>query len=128
MKKLEKRIASYLKERGWDKLRPSDLAKSILIEGAELLEHFQWENASLEEVKKDKEKMKEIKKELADILIYSLDMAVLLEIDAEKIILEKLEYISKKYPAHIVKKDSKKEPGAGKEYLRIKKLYRRKGL
>ena len=41
MKKYEKTIKKYLKERGWDNLRPSDVAKSISIEAAELLELFQ---------------------------------------------------------------------------------------
>jgi len=47
MKKIENKIRNFLKERTWDDLRPSDLAKSIIIEGAELLELFQWENLSL---------------------------------------------------------------------------------
>ncbi len=42
MNTLEKRIYKFLKVRGWDNLRPSDLAESIIIEGAELLELFQW--------------------------------------------------------------------------------------
>lgn len=41
MKELEKRVRRHLEERGWNKLRPSDIAKSIMIEGAELLELFQ---------------------------------------------------------------------------------------
>ena len=66
MNKLEKKIHTFLKVRKWDNLRPVDLAKSIIIEGSELLELFQWENLSLEEVKKDKAKMGEISKELAE--------------------------------------------------------------
>lgn len=42
MKEQEDAIREYLAERGWDQLRPSDLAKSISIEAAELLELFQW--------------------------------------------------------------------------------------
>lgn len=40
MKNIESEIKRFLVERGWDKLRPSDLAKSISIEAAELLEVF----------------------------------------------------------------------------------------
>ncbi len=83
MKNLENKIYKYLKERGWDNLRPSDIAKSIMIEGAELLELFQWENLSLEEVKKNKGKMEEIKNELADVFIYAIEMSVFLEFDTE---------------------------------------------
>ena len=86
MKELEQRIYKYLKVRNWHNLLPADLAKSIMIEGAELLELFQWQNLPLEAVKADKEKLEEIKKELADVLIYSLQMSVLLGLDTEKII------------------------------------------
>ena len=119
MKKLEKKIYTYLKERNWDELRPSDVAKSIMIEGAELLELFQWENLSLEEVKSNKEKVEEIKSELADVLIYAIDMSVLLGFDTEKIIQKKLVRISKKYPAKLMR-IKKGEPGTESEYWKIK--------
>lgn len=61
MQDLEQRIRAYLEERGWDNLRPADVAKSISIEAAELLELFQWTNQSLAEVKNDKEKCEAIK-------------------------------------------------------------------
>jgi NTP pyrophosphatase (non-canonical NTP hydrolase) len=129
MKDLEKSIKKFLKARRWDTLRPSDLAKSIMIEGAELLELFQWENLSLEEIKKDKEKLEAIKKELADVFIYALDMAVLLELDTEKIIRAKLAHINKKYPAKLLRANAQKGAGSGADaaYWKIKKTYRRKG-
>lgn len=126
MGKLEKKIYKYLKVRGWDRVRPSDLAKSIMIEGAELLEIFQWENLSLEEVRKDKEKIEEIKKELADVLIYSFEMSVLLGLDTEKIIRSKLAHAVKKYPAKLMKSNKTHEMGTQSEYLRIKREYREK--
>jgi dCTP diphosphatase len=126
--RVEKRVRRYLKARGWDKLRPSDVAKSVMIEGAELLELFQWENLALEEVKKNKELTAQIKKELADVLIYGFEMAVLLELDAEKIILEKLARAEKKYPAKLMKKHATEGAGSGRDpaYWKIKRAYRRK--
>ena len=53
----------------------------------------------------DSEKMEYIKKELADVLIYALDMAVLLELDTERIILDKLELVKKKYPPKYIQKE-----------------------
>jgi len=130
MKKLEKKIYKHLKDRGWHNLRPSDVAKSIIIEGAELLELFQWENQALEHVKSDKEKLEEVKKELADVFIYAFEMAVLLGLDTEKIIRKKLAHTAKKYPAKLMKKNAQKGSGSGadSEYWRIKKEYRKKGL
>ena len=129
VKDLEKRIKKYLTDSGWDKLRPADLAKSVAIESGELLELFQWENLSLDEVKKNKAKVEEIKKELADVLIYAIDIAVLLNIDVEKTVVAKLRHIEKKYPAKLMKKNAKQGSGSGEdtEYWRIKKEYRRQG-
>jgi dCTP diphosphatase len=127
MKNLEKDILKHLEERGWNTLRPSDIAKSIMIEGAELLELFQWENKSLEEIRGQKEKISEIEKELADVLIYAFEMAVLLGVDVEKIMRDKLEYVKKKYPAELMKKNSKKGAGSGEDsdYWKIKNRYRK---
>jgi len=122
MKDLENKVYTHLKARTWVNLRPVDLAKSIMIEGAELLEIFQWENLSLEEVKKNKQKIDEIKKELADVLIYCLEMSVLLGLDTDKIIRQKLANVAKKYPAKLMRKRNK--TAAVDDYFRIKKEYR----
>ncbi len=127
MKDLETKILKHLKDRAWDNLRPSDMAKSIMIEGAELLEIFQWENLPLEEIKKNKEKMVEIKKELADVLICALQLSVSLKLNTKKIILDKLALTAKKYPAKLMR-GRKGEPGTESEYWRIKKEYRAKNL
>ncbi len=121
MKKLEKEIALYLKERGWDTMTPSDMAKSISIESAELLELFQWGNAGIVETKANEARMQKIREELADVFIYCLDMAVLLGIDSEAAIREKLEHNKKKYPA----KEMIQANNKGHErYLEIKQQYR----
>jgi len=124
MKELEAKILKYLQARGWDHLRPSDLAKSIMIEGAELLEVFQWENLPLEDIKKNKEKMGEIRKELADVLIYCLQMSALLELDADKIVRSKLAKAARKYPAKLMRKRVG-EPGTEGAYLEIKAAHRK---
>lgn len=130
VKDLEKKIYTFLTARNWDHLRPSDIAKSIMIEGAELLELFQWENLSLDEVKGNRESIEKIKSELADVLIYALQMSVLLGLDTEKIVLSKLSRAAKKYPAQLMKKNAQKGSGSGAdpEYWNIKGTYRRKGV
>ena len=126
MKEHEDAIREYLVERGWDQLRPGDLAKSISIEAAELLELFQWTNPSLAEVKTDSEKLEAIKKELADVIIYCLDMSVLLEFDTGDIVMKKLEKVREKYPANLFKHRSR-EAGSEDAYWQIKKESRMKG-
>jgi len=78
-------------------------------------------------VKSDKEKLEEIKKELADVLIYAVQMSVLLGLDTKKIIFDKIAHVDKKYPVALVK-NNKKNPGTESAYWRIKKEYRKKGL
>lgn len=90
MKELERLVRKHLKDRRWDKLRPSDLAKSISIEAAEPLELFQWVSLSVEETKSDKEKMEEIKKESADVIIFALEMSVTLGFDTRRIVKKNL--------------------------------------
>ena len=126
MKNIETEIYKFLAERGWDKLRPSDLAKSICIETAELLEIFQWTSIDIKETKQDLKRMEEIKKELADVFIYAFEMAVLLGIDSEKIIKEKLEHVKKKYPAELMHKNAKDGSGSGVDpkYWKIKNSHR----
>ena len=126
MKNIETEIYKFLAERGWDKLRPSDLAKSICIETAELLEIFQWTSIDIKETKQDLKRMEEIKKELADVFIYAFEMAVLLGIDSEKIIKEKLEQVKKKYPAELMRKNAKDGSGSGADpkYWKIKNSHR----
>ena len=120
MKKLQAEIKEYLEERGWDKTNtPPDVAKSIVIEAAELLELFQWGSISKEELLKDNEHFEEVKKELADVFIYCLDMTVVLDIDAEEIIREKLDMVKKKYPAEKVR-------GNGQEVGHIHRRHRKK--
>lgn len=127
MKELEKKIYKHLKDRNWHHLRPADVAKSIMIEGAELLELFQWENVELDAVKKkDKVKLEEIQHELADVLIYCIEMSVLLGFDTEKIIRKKLALAQKKYPAKLMRQNKDKEPGTESVYLEIKKAHRKK--
>lgn len=128
MKDFEEKIRTHLTERGWESLRPADLAKSIMIEGAELLEIFQWDNKTLEEVKSDEKKMSEIRKELADVMIYCFDMAVVLGVDVETMLSEKLKKVGEKYPVHLFNKDLHSEnPGTEDSYLKVKEEYRREG-
>ncbi len=90
MKKLQEEIEKFNKERDWDQFHsPENLAKSICIEAGELLECFQWNNNY---------DLEEVKEELADVLNYCIQMANKLEIDPEKIVLDKMKKTAKKYP------------------------------
>lgn len=87
-------------ERDWQQFHsPENLAKSISIEAAELLECFQWNSDG------DRE---EVADELADVLTYALLLADKLDLAPEQIIRAKLERTAQKYPVEKAKGRSTK--------------------
>ena len=94
-------VGEFVEERDWEKyLNPKDLAESICIEAAELLQLFQWTKPEVSQQFKGKlSKVQRIKEELANVVIYCLSMANTLNIDVTTAILEKIEHNKKKYPA-----------------------------
>ncbi len=83
-------LRAFVAERDWEQYHtPENLAKSIVIEAAELLECFQWQSSA---------ELAEIKSELADVMTYCLLLADRLGVDPHRIILDKLESTRRKYP------------------------------
>lgn len=84
-------LRAFVAERDWAQFHtPENLAKSISIEAAELLELFQWSSDADES---------RIREELADVLTYCLLLADSIGADPEQLVLEKLEQTRAKYPA-----------------------------
>ena len=98
-------ILKFRDDRDWKQFHnPKDLAISISLESAELLEAFQWSGSDVSgDAKKDK-----IEEELADILIYCVHMADACDLDIDQIIQEKLKKNSEKYPVDKAKGKSEK--------------------
>ncbi|MDB6353918.1 nucleotide pyrophosphohydrolase [Trichococcus sp. K1Tr] len=89
------KVNKFRDDRDWRQFHnEKDLAISISLEAAELLELFQWK--SPEEVRENS--IERIKEELADVLIYSHMLASNLDLDIDKIIEAKLEKNNIKYP------------------------------
>ncbi|GGF36321.1 nucleotide pyrophosphohydrolase [Marmoricola endophyticus] len=83
-------LAEFVDEREWAQFHtPGNLAKSIVIEAGELLECFQWSDSAEESAVRD---------ELADVLTYCHLLAARLDLDADQIVLDKLEKTREKYP------------------------------
>lgn len=86
-------LRTFVAEREWDQFHsPENLAKSISIEAAELLELYQWNQEP------DRERVEE---ELADVLTYCIHLANKLGVDIDEIILSKLEKTRAKYPVEL---------------------------
>jgi len=98
LKEIKDKIVEFRDKRGWQDKKAKDLAISVVLEASELLEHFQWGMWDEEEVKKDPEKMEEIHREVADVIIYLIAFCTVFEIDISDAIMEKLEWNEKKYP------------------------------
>lgn len=92
------RINTFIDDRKWRKYqKPKDLAISVCLEAAELLEHFQWKTEA--QVRRYiKTHKSEIADELADTLIYLLRIAHELDIDVVKAFERKMVKNEKKYP------------------------------
>ncbi|MCR5702982.1 MAG: nucleotide pyrophosphohydrolase [Eubacterium sp.] len=95
-----KEIIKFRDDRDWKQFHnPKDLAISLSLEAAELLEVFQW---SAEDVKCT-EKMDKIKEELADVVNYCVLMADACDLDLDEIVLEKIKRNNEKYPVKLAK-------------------------
>ena len=99
------KILKFRDDRDWKQFHnPKDLAISISLEAAELLEVFQWSGADVSnEGKQDK-----IKEELADVVNYCVLMADACGLDLDEIVQEKVKINEQKYPVEKAKGRSDK--------------------
>ena len=100
LSELKNAVKGFITAREWDTYHtPKDIAISISIEASELLEIFQWEKeGNIEALKNDVTKQEKLRDELADILIYCMSMANVLDIDLSGAIRSKIDKNSTKYP------------------------------
>ncbi|MBF0543986.1 MAG: nucleotide pyrophosphohydrolase [Candidatus Riflebacteria bacterium] len=98
VQELKNLVEGFIEARNWKKFHsPRNLAVSVAIEAAELLEHFQWEpDASLAD---QPEKITEIGEEMADVMAYLISLANTLKIDISKTLSEKMKKNAVKYPS-----------------------------
>lgn len=98
-------ILKFRDDRNWKQFHnPKDLAISINLEAAELLETFQWSGTdTVCENKKDK-----IREELADVMNYCVLMADICGLDMDEIIQAKIKRNNEKYPVEKAKDSAKK--------------------
>ena len=98
-------VLKFRDDRNWKQFHnPKDLAISISLEAAELLEIFQWSGSDT--VCEDK--IDKIREELADVLCYSILMADRCGLDMDEIIQEKVKRNNVKYPVGKAKDSAKK--------------------
>jgi dCTP diphosphatase len=100
---LRERLRAFVRERDWEQFHsPKNLAMAMIVEAAELVEHFQW---MTEQQSKDIDpaKREQVAQELADTFIYLLRMADVLSLDLIAAAHAKMDLNAQKYPAEKVR-------------------------
>ena len=97
---LVRQVLAFRDERDWRQFHnPKDLAISISLEAAELLEHFQWKSpAEVAALVADPQGQRQVSWEMADILILLISLADVLGTDLVKAAQEKLQENERRYP------------------------------
>jgi len=110
MDELVKAVLAFRDERDWKQFHnPKDLAISITLEAAELLEHFQWKHpGEVEALLAKEENRRRLGEEMADILILLVSLADAMGLDLVEAARAKLRENAVKYPVNRAKGSARK--------------------
>lgn len=98
MDDLRERLRRFAAERDWEQFHtPKNLAMSVAIEAAEIMEHFQWLTAA-QSANLDTAARHEVALEIADVLLYLVRLADVLDVDMVAAAREKIGLNAHKYP------------------------------
>jgi NTP pyrophosphatase (non-canonical NTP hydrolase) len=113
---LQRKVRAFVAERDWEQFHtPKNLATALVCEAAELAEIFQWLTPEeSERAMKDATTAKQVRAELADVLVYVLRMSDVLGVDLQRAVTQKLVENARKYPVSAAK-------GSAKKYTRLAK-------
>ena len=105
---LRDRLRAFAQARDWDQFHsPKNLAMALIVEAAELVEHFQWLTEA-QSVALPAEKTAAVADELADVLIYVVRIADRLHVDLAAAVSSKMARNEGRYPADQVKGSARK--------------------
>ena len=112
LERLRDRLRDFAAARDWDQFHsPKNLAIALSVEAGELLEHFQW-ISDQESLALPDDKLGKIKDEIADVFLYLIRLADLLNVDLIKTADTKIEVNAQKYPVD-------KSRGSAKKYTEL---------
>lgn len=101
---LLKQLIEFRRERDWEQFHnPKDIAISLSIEAAELLEWFQWRDKAEIQQMLETDKREALEDEMADVAVYLSYLCFDLNIDLEQAIKRKMDKNAAKYPVEKVK-------------------------
>ncbi len=91
-------LQQFVEARDWAQFHsPKNLAMAMIVEAAELVEHFQW-NTEAESHALSDAKREQVGHELADTFVYLLRIAQVLDIDLIEVTNKKIALNAQKYP------------------------------
>ncbi|GGL61357.1 nucleotide pyrophosphohydrolase [Pseudomonas brenneri] len=106
---LKQKVDAFSKARDWEKFHtPKNLSMALTVEASELMEIFQWLDPQEAFTDLSDKKKTAVEHEVADIFIYLLRFCSVTGIDLIGAAEEKLKHNAEKYPAELVKGQSKK--------------------
>lgn len=106
--RVKQQVRQFVVERDWDQFHsPKNLSMALIVEAAELVEHFQWLSEE-QSCNLSPKKLAEVELELADIQIYLISLAAKLRLDLVAAAEKKLAINVRKYPAEKARGNSKK--------------------
>lgn len=105
---LANKLQRFAQDRDWQQFHsPKNLASALVVESAELLEHFQWLTEDQSKALSP-EKSKAVASEMADVLLYLIQLAGALNVDLIAAANDKLALNAIKYPIDRARGSSKK--------------------
>ncbi len=103
LQQLQKRLRAFARARDWEQFHsPKNLSMALIVEAAELVEHFQWLTEPQSQ-RLDPKTFVAVEQEMADVFIYLVRMADLLGIDLLDAAARKIALNEQKYPADEVR-------------------------
>ena len=103
LNELRAKVNAFVRERDWDQFHsPKNLAMAMIVEAAEVVEHFQW-NTLEESQQISEERRTEIGHELADTFVYLLRLAEVTGVDLIAAAHQKIALNAIKYPVEKAK-------------------------
>ena len=108
IEKIQQELRKFAEERDWQQFHsPKNLSMALAAESGELLELFQWLTQEQSQ-QADAELLQSVSEELADILLYLLRLADVIEIDLDAAVENKLRKNAEKYPVALAKGNATK--------------------
>lgn len=108
LEQVRQRLRDFAQARDWEQFHsPKNLSMALIVEAAELVEHFQWLTQA-ESTRLDPKTFEAVEQEIADVFLYLVRLSDLLGIDLLNAAERKIALNERKYPAHEVRGSAKK--------------------